>query len=340
MPAQICHILLGLGALNLLDETLRPQVNRGAFFLGCQGPDVFYHNQHSRPSGFLYGARMHRWGFGKFCLRLAEEAKSAGWTPSHPGFSYLLGFLSHGLWDRAAHPFIIYFSGWKVPGEPETDSLKRSHAFFERILDVLLYEELEKDNFFHCPWQAEVAGPGDFPGDFWKTMALALWKTYPGAYFWEDAVPRVKNAFADTQGFLQWTDVRGAKGPREALRLDREEPAAQRMALFHPMILPPEDFLNKKNNPWDHPLTGQTRTDSFPQIFEACRVRTAGVFQQFLEFWDAEGSYKGAELEAELGNESLNLPGEDGRSRGPQFSRPWDFAHLMDLQRRWWEMKD
>lgn len=340
MPAQISHILLGLEALELLEKDQRPPVDLRAFYLGCQGPDIFYHNQHSRPSGFLYGSRMHRWGFGKFCLRLAEEAKSAGWDTSHPGFSYLLGFLSHGLLDRAAHPFIIYFSGWKIPGEPETNSLKRSHAFLERVLDVLLFEERKKDNFFHCPWQGEVGGPEVFPDDFWKTVALALWKTYPGAYFWEDALPRVRNAVSDTHGFLQWTDVRSGRGPREALRLDQAEPQVQRLALFHPMILPPEDFLNKKKAVWEHPLTGKPQTESFVEIYERCLARAVGVFRQFLEFWNAEGSYKGAELEAELGNESLNLPGEDGRSQGPKFSRPWDFAHLLDLQRRWWEMKN
>lgn len=333
MPSQIVHLLHGRDVLKTLDPQPAALIHPRIFNLGLQGPDLFYHNQRTKPSGLPYGVRLHRSHFGRFVVNAVAEARQRGWGPEHPFFSYLAGFALHGPLDRIAHPFIIYFSGWKTPGQPETDILRRSHAFFERMMDVLLWEYLEKKNFSDCDWQLHLPQPEVFDQDFIDAYAQALWKTYPGLYHWEDGAQRVRNAFRDTLGFLQWT----APGRTEAALWSAQtdaETGSHKIALFHPVVLPPDDYLNLDHKTWLHPLTGQKRDASFPELYRTAVTACTGLIEKLLRTW--QGTLDPAELEAALGNENLNLAGEDGVAGGAKFCQPLDFENLYAIQRRYW----
>ncbi len=343
MPSQISHILHGLACLKVLPEAKQNLISRGAFFLGCQGPDIFYHNQRTRPSGLVYGTRLHRSGWGKFCAELARQGLRLGWTTTHPAYSFLAGWSVHAFLDRELHPFVVWHAGWREPADPSTRILARSHAFFERILDVLLYESQMHENLFHCSWMSELASPESFSQDFWAAMSQSLWRTYPGPYGLEDIPPRVRNALADTVGFLQHTDPRDEQAAREAALSDRAAEAQNsatppRIAFFHPVILPPADYLNRQHRIWRHPVTGKERTESVEELWQKATEQGQEALKALDELWEAPSEEQEKLLgawESLLGNGSLNLPGEDGAPNGPQFCQPLDFAHLMELQRRY-----
>ena len=317
MPSQIAHILLGHQAVSVLPPNWIQQWSDAAFRLGCQGPDVFYHNRHTKPGAFLYGTRLHRRGWGDFLSRFRREALDRGWGPEHPGMAFLAGQVTHGFLDRQAHPFVVSFSGWRVPGDSATESLRHSHAFFERILDVCLWNHFSKTPLESCRWQENLPGPEDFPADFWIAWAEALHEVFPQLSARADVETRLKNAVSDTRGFLSFTSP-GAAG--HAVR------AARHGALhfFHPIALPGWDFLNMTSQDWPDPLTGQARQESFPQLFERALVEARHTLTSI-----TEPAVGWTEL---LGNGSLNLPGADGVSLAPKFCRPWDFSALYDRE--------
>lgn len=333
MPSQICHILHGQKALDGWDEEARAQLHARIFYLGCQGPDLFYHNQRTKPSGLVYGSRLHRSRFGSFVAAAVEEARAAGWDESHPFFSYMAGFALHGALDRICHPFIIYFSGWKIPGRQETEVLRRAHIFFERMMDVLLFEHLTGELFVNGRLQEELPDPAAFSDEFTGALARALWKVYPGVYYWEDAQARVRNALNDTIGFLHWTAPSHREAAEQAAAIDRQD-RSERIALFHPVVLPPADYLNLQARPWEDPQTGKSRTESFPELFGRAVDQGRRHLGAFLAAW--RGEQEPRALAEILGNESLNLPQDGEEPGGPRFCRPWDFEHLLELQRRFW----
>jgi hypothetical protein len=74
MPAQISHIIAGERAFGLrFAGRSRPEEGGAAawFALGCQGPDIFYHNQRTKPSGLHYGALAHRRRYGSLAAGAA-----------------------------------------------------------------------------------------------------------------------------------------------------------------------------------------------------------------------------------------------------------------------------
>ncbi|MEW5815130.1 MAG: hypothetical protein AB1798_07000, partial [Spirochaetota bacterium] len=125
MPAQITHQIFA-------DELLRRSLGKEEsstlnryyplLTLAAQGPDIFYHNQRTKPSGFSFGRLIHTNGFGLLIAAMLKYAirKNAGLYSDLAVF--ILGFTSHAFLDRKTHPYIIYFSGWVEPGKAETES--------------------------------------------------------------------------------------------------------------------------------------------------------------------------------------------------------------------------
>ena len=319
MPSQIAHILLGREAARCLPDGWVSRFSDPAFRLGCQGPDVFYHNRRTKPGSFLYGTRLHRRSWGEFLARFRREALNRGWGPDHPGMAFLAGQATHGFLDRRAHPFVVYFSGWRIPGHPATDGLRHSHAFFERILDVLLWNQRVGTPLAECRWQDDLPGPGDFPDDFWNAWAEALHEVFPQLSARADVETRLKNAVSDTQGFLAYTAPTAREYGVQAARQGA-------LHWFHPEALPDDDFLNLGHAPWQHPVTGEAQTSSFLDLFDQA---AAEACQALSALTDAS-----VDWEPMLGNGSLNLPGTEGENSAPQFSRPWNFDDLYDREVR------
>lgn len=319
MPSQIAHILFGREAARALPDGWLDRFSDPAFRLGCQGPDVFYHNRRTKPGAFLYGTRLHRRGWGAFLARFRREALDRGWGPDHPGLAFLAGQATHGFLDRWAHPFVVYFSGWKVPRDPKTDSLRHSHAFLERILDVLLWRERTGTPFSECRWQEGFPGPEAFPEEFWHAWAEALHEVFPQLSARADVELRLKNAVADTRGFLTATSPGARDHAVRAARLGE-------LHWFHPEALPDWDFLNASREPWRDPVTGAIRRESLPDLFDRAVVDAAAVLATLND--------PSADWEPLLGNGSLNLPGPKGENSAPRFCRPWDFGALYDREVR------
>jgi len=317
MPSQISHILHGLAAASALPRGWASIAQSPAFRLGCQGPDIFYHNRHTKPGAFLYGTRLHRRGWGSFLSRFRREALSRGWGPEHPGMAFLAGMATHGFLDRECHPFIVYFSGWKVPGDPSTDHLRHAHMFLERILDVGLWGQRQRGALAECSWQNDLPSPQDFPDDLWTAWAEALHEVFPQLSAREEVEVRLRNAVSDTKGFLAFT---APTAEDQALR------AARHGALhyFHPVNLPDWDFLNLSHAPWFDPVTGTERHESYCDLFEAAIPPARQALATLID--------PSADWETLLGNGSLNLPGLEGENQAPTHQNPWDFALLFDLE--------
>ena len=319
MPSQIAHILLGHEASDALPAGWAARFSDPAFRLGCQGPDVFYHNRRTKPGAFLYGTRLHRRGWGAFLARFRREALDRGWGPDHPGMAFLAGQATHGFLDRQAHPFVVFFSGWRIPGDPTTRSLHHSHSFFERIIDVLLWGQRVGTPLAGCTWQQDLPGPEDFPEDFWPAWAEALHEVFPQLSARADVELRLRNAVLDTRGFLNFT----APTARDhAIRAAREGD----LHWFHPEVLPDWDFLNLNHGEWLDPVTGTARRESFLDLFELAVVEARATLGTLTD--------RGTDWETLLGNGSLNLPGSEGENNAPRFSRPWNFEELYDRELR------
>jgi len=356
MPSQILHVLFGedlLAALYPAPEGGGPKWDgacRGAFALGCQGPDVFYHGRSTRPFALEYGGLLHRRGYGTFCARLLEAALPAAGRPETNALeAYALGFLSHAALDRHCHPYIVY----KSAPTRNADSGNRAeaslfHPFFERILDVLMLRELrrrEAEDWNQGLLAETCANP---PPGLRELIVRAMVAAFPEkAAGDEKLAERVAAAFADSARFYALTDP--AKTRTETLNLPA--PLSRRfLSVVYPVGLSagvptPDvpgnvDFLNAGREPWYYPYRPPTGanpepdTRSFPEVYADALKAAAKAVRPCVIRNPETGSLHFETVERNIGNEGLSILNEEGKPCAPNLSAPLPLGAVLDRQCR------
>ena len=326
MPSQLLHTLFGedvtAGIYSRLKSRFKAAgtlesvqaAHKNVFALGCQGPDIFYHSRRRRPVGLEYGTLLHRRGVGLFTARLLALALPQ--TPSEgPGALgvYALGFMTHAFLDRAAHPFIVYKSGRLSPPQPGRLSAAQSHAFFERVIDTLMFKTLRGGDI--ALWDQEgvlssaCAVP---PPGLEGLLARALTQAFPErAGKDERLAARIENTLLDSAAFYRMTAPANIAG--ESAHLPRGG-LKDRLVYIYPEKLPRHvDFLNLEKRPWFYPA-GEEKEDrrSFPELYVASVAAAAdslgGIIARYLE----EGSFPVTEAAGLIGNGGLSIVDENG----------------------------
>jgi hypothetical protein len=334
MPAQICHVLFAeeslLQALGARAEELLER-HGNVFRFGAQGPDFFYHNQRTLPTGLKYGVSAHREGYGRLVAAMIAEHRHLGEDAATELGAYILGFTTHAYLDRATHPYINYFSGWVDPSKPETERYFRCHVFMERILDVLMLRlrRTQEVASFSLP-EALSCGP-HLPYGLLKTLLKALNAAYPRMSYKSRDRQRIENAYQDSISFYSFTDPANPQFRALAVAHDRMDGGTKRrLALFHPYELPDRvDFLNLRGRTWCHPCREDwVYSESFPELYEQALEQAVEALGRVAELLAGRGDPAAAERL--LGNESLGtgLPWKD--SPRMQFCDPLPLGDILD----------
>ncbi len=341
MPSQIAHTLTGEAALARADPAVARSILSGPlgphFRLGCQGPDIFYHNQRTRPLALHYGVLAHRRGFGRLVEGMLEAWVREDGDPGSPWAAFLLGFATHGALDRAAHPYIVHGSGWTEPGKPETERFRGCHAFLERILDTLLWERRMGAGISAFDAGALLCPPGEPPAEFPERITSALRRAYPSETAGDPRLPvRVANALADTRRFLLHTnpaqtssgDGRGTSQP-EAARHLRGPHGPRIISVIYPEVFDRGiDWAAERGRTWVHPCRGEPeRRESFFELCEAAESEAAGVLRFVLDGFRSRSVPPG--LSDAAGNGTLNVGDPEGRPARPRFRDPLPLYEAM-----------
>jgi hypothetical protein len=312
MPSQICHLIFAEDSLrealgNDAEKMLRESGNIYRF--GAQGPDFFYHNQRTRPTGLKYGVNAHREGYGRLVAHMIHELRhleSKCYEDLPQLKAYILGFTTHAFLDKKTHPFIDYFSGWVDVDREESEIYYRCHIFMERILDVLMLELKRCLNIREFSLLPLLDCGAMLPYGIIKTLVKSLNITYPHTHFKSRDRRRVENAYIDCMGFYTFIDPLNPHYRRLAYERDRSSRGDQRrLALFHPLELPDDiDFLNLGHSTWTHPCNSEWRhEESFPELFDAAISEAVPALQEMHAILEGRGEPERAE--ELIGNQSL-----------------------------------
>jgi hypothetical protein len=311
MPAQILHTLFGE---DVADELRRRLPNatplcdiihehHAVFMLGCQGPDVLYHNQMTRPVGLEYVSLLHRRDFGNFAAALLELS---GDYPNNPApLVYALGFMTHALLDRQMHPYIVYKSGM---------AFKDAHPFLERLIDALMLELLRGQKAAQWEQAALAAVCFSPPAALHELLFKALVAVFPERAGKDEKLAlRIANTFQDCALFYHLTDP--ARGESASYEIPRVYHYPKRFPLFI-------DYLNLGQNRWRYPVEGGAwESASFPALY---RRAVECAFDTFLPLYSAyleRGAFPPNTAET-LGNEGLSVQDRDGKPCAPTLLDP------------------
>ncbi|MDR0624082.1 MAG: zinc dependent phospholipase C family protein [Treponema sp.] len=324
---------------------------RAVFYLGCQGPDIFYHNQRTRPVALEYGGLLHRRGYGLFSAILLKmglpdpppDAEDIRLGRREKGINalgvYSLGFMTHAVLDRFCHPYIVYKSQYLDPengsaarkedrtGRFQTGPKRanwRSHPFFERILDVLMLKALREQE--PADWdQGILAGVLEHPPlGLKELLCRALIAGFPErAGKDRNLIQRIDNAFVDAARFYRLTAPQKTSLRSSTVPGPETDPGI--LAYLYPEQLSSDiDFLNLNNRPWFDPgkipapedETPDTR--SFPEIYaEAVKAAADSLAPCITEYLDS-GVFPIRKAALCIGNGGLSIQDAEGKPCAPR----------------------
>jgi len=363
MPSQILHFLfaedlfhrlgprIGFDFSRALGPAVSPMVA-----LGSQGPDLFYHSQHTRPVAIEYGTLIHRRDFGLLATKLLSLALEAG-GPEGQGIDaslgviehrerrllsegglYALSFATHAFLDRATHPYIVNRAGWVSPARPETGRYARCHAFFERIIDVLMLRYLRGRGQDSWDQEALLARPcGAASGDLINLLKTALVAAYPKRAGSDQRLQqRIQNAFKDAEGFYRNTNPRKTSFNlrlRDECVYFRDHQDRSSVALVYPEAFPLGiDYLNLSRSPWRHPCgEGLFDIRSFQELYQSAFTNALGFFEALLNHYLKTGKIMD-DAPFWLGNGSLSIQDVSGRPCAPLWSDPLPLDQVLTEQ--------
>lgn len=338
MPSQITHVLAGLVARKRAGFILQPRAIP-LFNMGCQGPDIFAHNRRTKPFSLAFARLLHRGRYGSFCRAAAQQLLE---YPDPDARAWLAGFITHQAVDRAVHPYIVYRSDRLPAGIIPGVSPALYHAFFERIIDVLLLRHMTGRPVSSFNMDPLFIMDRDTGLSLSRFIAAALRTVYPENTRDDDQLEiRVGNAFRDTRYFYHMTNP-----VRTSMTISADHSAISRfpergpagVALLYPEHPDPGvDWLNDARLPWKDPARGDIHTWSVPDLVlkaTETAMGTIGCLDMVLAH-----NVPPDTLEQTVGNGCLSIQKEDGTiaavSHADPFDLPSELLRETERRRRW-----
>lgn len=315
MPSHFAHLLHVEDSIAAALPDFSPQssdpVAYSCFVLGAQGPDLFYHNRRRKPSALLYGSLSHRKNYGKVVAGLVGDAVERE-VPLRSRFgAFVLGYACHALLDRKLHPFINYFSDL-----PDDRVFPRAHAFFERIVDVLLTRSRRNTEPRQVDFRSIIDCGPTIPADVSHALISAFAGAFDRAGNDGQLEERLRNAYLDSLGFYAYTNMADHAAVSKAVKHAESERHARAMiALLHPPELPEGyDFANAAHNQWCHPCDEHdTRTSSLYDLYDEAVEQATRLLHGIAAGWegriplfDSAAAATEPSVEALVGNHNLS----------------------------------
>ena len=143
MPSSITHEMIAREAKDLLPDELQQAVERAPdyYFLGAQGPDLFFFYAPLNKKEYNLGKTLHRGKLYLWFSAMLANLKTRPEKDYDKCLAYALGFCTHLSADVAFHPFVYAYLD-------KTGAHKRVHQQIENDWDVYFLKKLRDVSAF------------------------------------------------------------------------------------------------------------------------------------------------------------------------------------------------
>jgi hypothetical protein len=260
--------------------------------------------------------------------------------------------MTHAVLDREAHPYIVYKSVPVLPGSAAggaagiSGKVRRSrhHAFFERIIDVLMLKKLRGEEASEWDQEAVLGRICEAPPlGLKELLARALVLAFPERAGADGKLTaRIDNTFADCARFYQLTSPRrtalggtgGADGTGGPSVQGNAAAARRVLEYLHPERLEEDiDFLNLGKEPWYYPAgdSGEDRR-SFPELYAGAAAQAAAAITPVITRYLETGIFPIREAAQAIGNGGLSIRDHEGRPCAPTRTSPLPLDRVLRRQ--------
>lgn len=254
------HSKLAKEVVNKLEKS----VDYNNLFLGAQGPDPFYYNffssEHSEYRSLA--DLMHNKDTRKTLTGMVNYLEK---NYSHKLYSFVIGFITHYALDVHIHPYIYNKVGIYNKNDEQTHSYRGLHLKFERAIDCVLIEkdtEMKPHKYSLTKNIIRTDKVDQVVVDMFDVVLKKVYAFKDCGKMYQIATTamykNMKNLVYDPFGIKSFVF-------KIVDFFKRSEDLFMRDLTFYNRI-EDYDYLNIKNNVWNHPVTNDESTKSIPEI--------------------------------------------------------------------------
>lgn len=161
MPALVFHNYFSKQVLTFARKEIQDLIskNLGAFYLGAQGPDIFFTMYFEKNKRKEFGNVLHQNKIYECFKSMVDYAKE---TSDMAFIAYLFGYICHYSLDLKVHPYVRYYDDVLYKKKGMSERAER-HVRLESGFDLLIIrDELKQDprkfrsvNFSFCSTKKE-----------------------------------------------------------------------------------------------------------------------------------------------------------------------------------------
>ncbi|HEX6923658.1 MAG TPA: zinc dependent phospholipase C family protein [Bacillales bacterium] len=286
MPNVWTHIYFGEDVADKSSYSVPSEDVKSYFRLGAQGPDpFFYHNfwpWKKEKKVAEIGGKIHRDSCGAFLMEMIRH----GFRKSSDFYlqAYILGFLTHHILDRNAHPYIIYRSG----------NEDHKHQRLECIIDTLLMEELRGIKTWKTPVYEEIDIGRHLYPPIQDMLTVLIEKFYP-----ETASTMPANYIDDAYQDM----LKALKVLFDPLGWKNKAFKNQMSAFSYQKVIDDNDYLNREHQTWFHPAdNSEKHNESFDDLLKNAEREGIRILTAVLDYWNNGQEHSCEGIEKELQN--------------------------------------
>lgn len=289
MPNIWTHIIFAEETTMNLDWIPKSDDEKAYLRLGAQGPDPFFYYRFwpwikDKPAVEV-GDKIHHELCGPFLLDMIQSVQ----RDSNPLLkAYVIGFVTHHLLDRNAHPYINYRSG----------NVGRKHQELEFTIDTIWMEEKRGIITWKTPVYKEIDVGPTLNESVEKMMETNISKHFP------ELSEKMPQGFVDDS----YKDMIKAQKvlSKFAGRKSRWLPHDVAALVFKP-IDSNIDFLNRNKVEWIHPTNVEEKfLASFDDLYEQGMAEAAELLPEIIRYWNTGAEEALENVNKTLGNISYS----------------------------------
>ncbi|MBP3892681.1 MAG: zinc dependent phospholipase C family protein [Atopobiaceae bacterium] len=271
MPAIITHHLFGEDASRRLPAKISfSEEELLAFLLGNQGPDPFYFCFTASPAAIqtchTFAETMHNSSIVDALLVAKDAASHLPSDDQAVGKAFVLGLVAHYLLDSEAHAFILAQENDICnAGVGLEDAHDQVHALIESDLDTWMLWSARQQTIADAPAWADLARTERIGRAAGAIFSQVAWQ----AFGMRLTPERYEGCLRDYEMVYRAIDPTGNPRGRMIAGAERLGTQYSRLDALSHASEPIEHCpaANLDCRPWIDPLTGETKTTSFPDIF-------------------------------------------------------------------------
>ena len=286
MPAATTHYEFAKDVyLNLSNEIVDKITNLHMYYLGSQGPDLFFFSEAGIGKSSLssYGNLLHKEKIHEVITYLYEHS-----LQDNDLLSYTYGYICHYALDSLAHPLIYYMAAHGLQNN-ESENIK--HFRIEAYIDNKLLESKERDISTYDVYKAVTISKCDN-----VKLANMYQKLFKEIFDIDLSFNKIQQTIKDCPKYLRLLKPQGMKFKaiskiESILKIDHY---ASSLMLNNELK---EDVLNIHKNQWYNILNPEIKANnSFFELYDDAIVKAEKIINNPLDESNQTTSFDGLKL--------------------------------------------